>query len=125
MRSFALSGLLAVAWVLAVTLILGGGCRRSGATVLGAAPTAPALTLAAARTAAAGRFVTVQGRMIEKCPVAGCWFVLSDPTGQLRVDTKTAGFVVVDVPLQSRLTVSGWIRTTDGETNLEANGLRY
>ncbi len=125
MPGAAIRGRRGVVWALGVLLLLGGGCRRSGATVLGVAPTPPPVSIAAARAAHPGQRLSVHGRMVEKCPVAGCWFVLQDGTGKLRVDTKTAGFVVVDVPLESRLTVSGWIRTTDGETNLEANGLRY
>jgi len=45
--------------------------------------------------------VVLHGRMTQKCPVAGCWFMLHDETGTIKVDTKNAGFVVVDIPLQS------------------------
>ncbi len=63
--------------------------------------------------------------MVEKCPVAGCWFKLQDNTGTIRVDTKAAGFVVVKVPLESKITVSGKIVTEGDETLLEASGVRY
>jgi len=63
--------------------------------------------------------------MVEKCPEAGCWFVLKDATGKLRVDTKTAGFVVVDVPLQRELTVVGTVITNGMEVLFAATGVRY
>jgi hypothetical protein len=63
--------------------------------------------------------------MIEKCPVAGCWFVLRDATGTVKVDTKSAGFVVVDVPLNKEMIVAGIVRTNGSGLLLEATGLRY
>ena len=63
--------------------------------------------------------------MIEKCPVAGCWFRLRDQTGTIKVDTKAASFVVVDVPLQQTMTVAGKVATEGNEVVLEATGLRY
>src|SRR5947209_6893584 len=76
------------------------GCRTAEPHLLGAAiaaiPSMPVRTLAARR---ASTPIVVEGEMIEKCPVAGCWFVLKDRTGVVRVDTKSAGFVVSEVPL--------------------------
>lgn len=69
--------------------------------------------------------MTVSGVMIEKCPQAGCWFVIRDATGTLRVDTKTAGFVVVDIPLNQQLTVAGQVITNGTEVLLAATGVRY
>jgi hypothetical protein len=63
--------------------------------------------------------------MIEKCPEAGCWFVLKDDTGTIKVDTKTAGFVVVDVPLNRPLTVVGQVITNGTEVQVAASGVRY
>ena len=60
--------------------------------------------------------------MIEKCPVAGCWFKLRDQTGVMRVDTKAAGFVVTDVPLHTRMRVQGRADTQGG---VAATGIRY
>ena len=67
----------------------------------------------------------VSGTMIEKCPVAGCWFVVRDRTGTIRVDTKNAGFVVVDLPLKTTLTVSGRVATNGSERLLDATSVRY
>ncbi len=63
--------------------------------------------------------------MIEKCPVAGCWFRLHDDTGTIKIDTKAAGFVVSAVPLETKMSVAGKISDTDGEVIIEATGVRY
>ena len=62
--------------------------------------------------------------MIEKCPVAGCWFKLRDSSGVVRVDTKAAGFVVSDVPLHIQMTVQGKI-VPGAEAGIAASGIRY
>ncbi len=72
----------------------------------------------------AARTVTLRGEMVEKCPVAGCWFKLRDQTGIVRVDTKAAGFVVSDVSLHTQMTVQGKV-VPGGETQIAATGLRY
>ena len=101
------------------------GCSRHGATVLGQPPEGTVVDLATARLASGGASVIVRGKMIEKCPEAGCWFVLQDGSGKARVDTKTAGFVVVEVPLNRMLTVSGTWVTNGAEVLLAATGIRY
>lgn len=63
--------------------------------------------------------------MIEKCPAAGCWFRLQDETGTIKVDTKSAGFVVSAVPLETKITVAGKIHDTGEEVTIEATGVRY
>ena len=69
--------------------------------------------------------VTISGVMVEKCPEAGCWFVLKDSGGTVKVDTKTAGFVVVDIPLNRRLDVLGRWVDQGRERVFAATGLRY
>jgi hypothetical protein len=63
--------------------------------------------------------------MVEKCPTSGCWFRLRDQTGIIRVDTRAAGFVVTNVPLQSQITVAGKVVQRGDEKSLLASGLRY
>jgi len=63
--------------------------------------------------------------MLEKCPVAGCWFRLQDRTGIIKVDTKLAGFVVVNVPLESKVTVAGKVAADGDQIVIEATGIRY
>jgi hypothetical protein len=57
--------------------------------------------------------------------VAGCWFIIQDKTGTLKVDTKAAGFVMLDVPMGSAVTVGGMAARTDDERLVSASGVRY
>ncbi len=113
------------AMVAGAVLAFGSGCSSEGAHVLGQTPSDEPISLDLARQGVGKPLVTVRGVMVEKCPEAGCWFVLKDHSGTLKVDTKTAGFVVVEVPLQRRLTVVGQIVTNGTERLLAATGVRY
>ena len=81
--------------------------------------------LSAVREAKPGAPLTVRGTLVDKCPMSGCWFHLRDGRTVLRVEAKTAGFTVADVPLQSDVTVSGVVKRGGGEVVLEARSLRY
>ncbi len=99
------------------------GCHAAAPTVLGTAPaTGDVVTVVQAARLTTNAPVTLQGEMIEKCPVAGCWFKLRDQTGVMRVDTKAAGFVVSDVPLHAQLRVQG---RADAAGGVNATGVRY
>lgn len=110
---------------LAVGALL-AGCAAHPSHTLGApvVVTNIATTVQALSSAPAQKPVVVEGEMIEKCPVAGCWFMLKDKTGVVRVDTKSAGFVVTEVPLHSRLTVSGTV-TPGAQPGIAASGVSY
>jgi uncharacterized protein YdeI (BOF family) len=108
-----------------ICLLLTAGCHRQDGTILGKAPTGDTRNILAIRAGDTPSQVTMAGVMCEKCPAAGCWFRLRDRTGTIKVDTKSAGFVVVNVPLQSKLTVAGKIRTEGDEVIVEATGIRY
>ena len=99
-------------------------CSRSP-VVMGQRPAGAPAAIRALDRLSPQSAVVVSGVMVEKCPVAGCWFVLRDGTGQVRVDTKTAGFVVTDVPLKTRLTVAGSVQREEGTTSLAAIGALY
>jgi uncharacterized protein YdeI (BOF family) len=101
------------------------GCGSNGHTVLGTAPEGQPVTVAAVQNVALKKPVTVHGKLVEKCPVAGCWFMVKDPTGVIKVDTKAAGFVVLDVPLGVDVTVSGKSAANGSERMVEATGVRY
>ena len=105
--------------------LLAVGCHPTAQAILGKAPKGPARTILAVRAGDTPRQVTLSGTMTEKCPVAGCWFRLKDDTGSIKVDTKSAGFVVVNVPLQAKLTVSGKIVVEGDDLAIEATGVRY
>lgn len=108
-----------------LSLLLVTGCHKPQGTVLGSAPKAEARPIIAVKAGDTPPRVTVSGVMIEKCPVAGCWFRLRDRTGTIKVDTKSAGFVVVNVPLESTVTVAGTVVTEGDEVVLAATGIRY
>jgi uncharacterized protein YdeI (BOF family) len=105
--------------------LLAVGCQKPQGTILGKAPVGDPQTILAVTAGDTPPQVTVSGVMIEKCPLAGCWFRLRDRTGVIKVDTKPAGFVVVNVPLESTVTVAGKVVTAGDEVVIEATGIRY
>jgi uncharacterized protein YdeI (BOF family) len=108
-----------------LTLTLAGGCGFSRhPVVLGAAPAKGPSTPVATLESAGKGAVTLEGTMTEKCPVAGCWFLLKDDTGVVKVDTKGAGFAVTDVPLGKTVRVTGAVAKS-GESRVLATGLSY
>jgi uncharacterized protein YdeI (BOF family) len=109
------------AWI-AIPLCLLAGCAGKQTVVLGVAPVAAPII--AIRDLKPSSPVVAKGVMVEKCPVAGCWFMLRDKTGLIKVDTKAAGFVVSDVPLNTEVTVGGKVKET-GERMIAATGIRY
>ncbi|HUR45972.1 MAG TPA: hypothetical protein VMZ27_08880 [Candidatus Saccharimonadales bacterium] len=72
-----------------------------------------------------GSTISIHGKMTQKCPVAGCWFMLHDETGTIKVDTKNAGFVVVSLAMNTTLTVAGRVMTNGTERFIDAVGARY
>lgn len=112
-------------WFWIASLVLLCACGSEKAVILGKRPAGDPRTIIAARGGDTPSQVAFKGTIIEKCPVAGCWFYLQDETGVIKVDTKSAGFVVVNVPLQSTVTVAGKLVTDGDEVRLEATGLRY
>ena len=117
MKTFLLSTITVCALVTA--------CHQPAGKVLGKAPSGNARTVLAILAGDTPATVTLSGAMTEKCPVAGCWFKLSDNTGTIKVDTQSAGFVVADLPLETRMTVSGKIVQSGDEIVIEASGVRY
>jgi len=113
-----------LAELLAVVLLL-VGCTERKLVTLGKQFEGMAIPVSTVKQTNATVAVIVSGTMIEKCPVAGCWFVLRDQTGTIRVDTKNAGFVVVDVPLKTTVLVAGRVATNGSERFIDATSVRY
>ena len=124
-RTGALSVKLRLFLVLLACLVVATACRKSSAMGLGKAPKGQPRSILSVRAGDTPPQVTISGVMIEKCPVAGCWFRLRDPSGTIKVDTKSAGFAVVDVPLERPVTVTGNVIAEGSDVILEATGLRY
>jgi uncharacterized protein YdeI (BOF family) len=106
-------------------VIVLAGCGKPKGTVKGTPPKGEPRSVLAVLAGDTPATVTIQGTLLEKCPVAGCWFRLLDGTSVIKVDTKTAGFVVTEIPLETKITVSGRITQEGDETVLNATGLRY
>lgn len=110
---------------LAAVLLILAGCSDGKPKTLGVPVEGTPVTVTGAQQAISESRVVIQGTMTKKCPVAGCWFMLQDSTGTIKVDTKNAGFVVVDVPLNSSVTVAGRVGTNGQERFIDATGVRY
>jgi uncharacterized protein YdeI (BOF family) len=110
---------------LGLMFMFGSGCGQPKGKVLGIAPRGAPQSILAVQAGDTPPVVTIEGRLVQICPVAGCWFRIQDDSGTIKVDTKAAGFVVLDVPLQTVVTVTGRIRSESGEATIEASGLRY
>ncbi len=101
------------------------GCGKSANRIMGKSPgNGTILTVAALKTAPKSQSTLVSGEMIEKCPVAGCWFELRDKSGVVHVDTKAAGFVVSTIPLHTKMTVAGKV-IPGSPPSLAATGIQY
>jgi hypothetical protein len=101
------------------------GCGQKDGHLLGKAPEGEPRRVVLLQGGESPARVVVRGRMVEKCPVAGCWFRLQDDTGTIKVDTKTAGFAVSYVPLGATVTVGGKLAWDGAEMMVQASGLRY
>ena len=113
-------------WAILLTTAFLVGCSEPATRQLGTPFDDGAVaTVALARQTNVDSKIILRGTIQEKCPVAGCWFVLHDSEGTIKVDTKNAGFAVVDIPLQSTITVAGRVVTNGGERFIDATGLRY
>lgn len=110
---------------LLVALVVVVGCGQPPGTVLGKNPDGVRYETLAIRAGDTPPDVVIQGKLVEKCPQAGCWFKVDDGSGIIKVDTKAAGFVVTDIPLETVVTVGGKIVMVDEEQQIEATGLRY
>lgn len=108
----------------AAFLLFALGCGAK-AKVLGEKPQGTVSSVLSVRSGDAPTKLTLQGKMVEKCPVAGCWFKLRDDSGEIKVDTKAAGFVVTDIPLNTLVTVGGAIQHVGDEPQIAASGLKY
>lgn len=111
--------------LLVILLPLAAGCAGRQAELRGQPPSGHTTPVARLASSPVNQKVTVHGTMIEKCPAAGCWFVLQDDTGRIRVDLKAAGFVVTDRPTGGPVTVSGRLKRDGEEPVIIASGAKF
>ena len=65
-----------------------------------------------------GQSVTIEGTITKQCPSTGCWAVVRDDTGEIRIETADGGFAL---PLHKEgrpITVTGKVVLKEGR-NLE------
>lgn len=108
-----------------VATLLFAGCSKRQVHALGGVVIGDPVTVAGTKEIDSGTRVLLRGTMTKKCPVAGCWFMLTDETGTIKVDLKNSEFVVVDVPLKSKMVVAGYLATNETDRVLEATGLQF
>jgi len=54
-----------------------------------------------------GQTVRIEGTIIKECPHSGCWAVVKDDTGEVRIDTNKGGFALPLNREGARITVVG------------------
>lgn len=108
---------------LILLLLLMGATACNDGKVKGKAPKGNVKTILAIRAGETASHVVIEGTIVDKCPTAGCWFKVQDSSGTIMVDTKAAGFVVTDVPLQKKVKVAGKVHHEQNDASLEATGL--
>jgi hypothetical protein len=74
----------------------------------------PVVTIADLTPQRLGQQVAIVGVISRECPSAGCWAVIKDASGEIRIDTKKGGFTL---PLRhegSRVRIVGILEKTEG-----------
>lgn len=75
-----------------------------------------------ALTDAGAPMLMVEGRMIDRCPLLGCWLTLRDGTGTLFVDLAPSGLSAARIPVGTAVRVSGRLgRTREGTVGFVAS----
>ncbi len=100
------------------------------ATAQNEATGAPPLTLTASTVDAiagegAAQPIRVEGVVVDRCQLLGCWLKLRDSTGDVFVDLAPSGLSARGIPLGSRLSVAGFIgKTREGKVGFIASRLK-
>lgn len=69
----------------------------------------------------AGQDVTIEGTIEKECPSTGCWAIVKDDTGQIRIDTQAGGFTLPLRSEGSRIKVQGLVKlTASGDVQISA-----
>ncbi|MBD3293319.1 MAG: hypothetical protein GF393_10375 [Armatimonadia bacterium] len=61
-----------------------------------------------------GQTVAIEGTIEQECPHSGCWAVIDDGTGQIRIDTQKGGFALPLNREGSPIRVVGELESTEG-----------
>lgn len=69
-----------------------------------------------------GKPVTLKGRVSSQCGSNGCWFVLSDETGQIFINLAPNN-MTIPPRMNKNAMVTGVVTVNQGELQLVANGV--
>ena len=70
---------------------------------------------------AAGQTVQIEGTIAEECPHTGCWAIVQDGTGKIRIDTQKGGFALPLKREGSRIRVVGTLEVKEnGDLEISA-----
>ena len=109
-----------------ITLVFLAGCRVPESLLLGVAPLeTPQSTVRAMLTEKHTAPLRLQGTIVEKCPVSGCWFRLKDDSGTVLVDLKPAGLTAAEIPVGTKVMAVGTVQREGDVLRLRATGIRY
>lgn len=104
--------------LIALVLVVGAAwyLTRPEVETFGAVEAAGVATVTIADLSAEqiGRTVAIEGTIEKECPHSGCWAVIDDGTGQMRIDTQKGGFALPLKREGSQIRVVGELESTDG-----------
>lgn len=66
--------------------------------------------------------IIVEGRIMQVCPTAGCWLIMTDGTNNLLAEFYDFS---VNLPNQTEIAVLGEIRFRQGQPYLAGRGIRF
>jgi RecJ-like exonuclease len=70
----------------------------------------------------AGQTVQIEGTIAEECPHTGCWAVIQDDTGRIRIDTNKGGFALPLNREGSKIRVVGTLEVKEnGDLEISAS----
>ena len=72
----------------------GGSDVASPHHMQGSAPQVDIVDIADIEPSHIGQQVAIAGTITKECPHTGCWAIIEDATGQIRIDTKAGGFAL-------------------------------
>ena len=112
---------------LAAVLVAVASCepgeRRFG-EILAGITVIPVQALIRDAASHAGKEVQLQGRIVDVCPVSGCWFVLEDSSAAIFVDLKeSASWTLPHRVKGMPAVVQGVVRLRDGEPVIAGRGV--
>ena len=72
----------------------GGVSAKSTAAAPTAVATAAQVNIGDIEPSHVGQRVAFEGTIVKECPHSGCWAIVEDSSGQIRIDTKPGGFTL-------------------------------